>query len=60
MTHPDPVIRQVVYDTFIYALRYLYVPEVYVIRCENLKIPIAVINTEVVRQLNEMPSKEYH
>lgn len=58
--HPDPVIRQVIFETFTFGLRYGFVTEALLSRCENLNIPFEVLRAEIVRQYDEMPSKEFH
>lgn len=56
----NPEVRQTVHDILIQGLRYQQITEGLLVRCTTLNIPFETIRQEIVRQLDEMPSKEFH
>lgn len=59
-THPDPRVREFVIELLAEGLAYQKLDASLVIVAQALGIDARLIADEVVRQLNEMPSKEKH
>jgi len=60
LEHQDPNIRDLVEQLTAYGLRYQAFRQSHLILMEVTGISPEIISLEVQRQLDEMPSKEFH